>query len=79
MPKFIILLSTLGFLPTAIKTLSLSALSLFLFELFVKSTTTLFFTEFADVTLESNLKLIPCFLRIFKNSIEISLSIPGII
>ena len=69
----------LDFLPIAIKTLSLSSLSLFAVPLSVKSTIALFFTILTPVTFEFNLKLMPCLVRIFKNSLEISLSIPGII
>ena len=48
-------------------------------DLFIKSTTAWSFTILTELTFEFNLKLMPCFLRIFKNSFEISLSIPGII
>ena len=77
MPIFNISLLRLDFLPTATNTLSHSILSLFKLLLFVKSTTALSLTSLTPVTFVSNLKLIPCLLRIFKNSVEISLSIPG--
>ena len=47
--------------------------------LFVQSTIALFPKFLTFITFVFNLKLIPCFCRIFKNSDEISLSIPGII
>ena len=79
MPNSEMLGSIFGFLPTATKTLSHSILSLFALLLFVKSTTALFFTTLTPVTFEFSLKLMPCLLRIFKNSLDISLSIPGMI
>ena len=71
--------SVYAFRPTATNTLSnskFSSFDSFILVQFIKTLELLFLTEF---TLNPILNFSPCLVKIFLNSLEISLSMPGVI